>query len=128
MNRKVKELVARMERKDYHVIIVTSSPSLYAGKLLEYHHAFSHLDRVCYHDTLAHKPDPAPYIKAIEMCRGSKQSKTISQVAVFGDQESDFIAADNLVKLGEKYTVKKFACAWYHDYDGKRADHIIRSL
>jgi len=74
-------------RKEYSVVVVTSSPRGYAEAILNYHE-LKITNIIAYHDTKNHKPDPEPLIKAIK-----KYSDDYAKVLHIGDEIVDIQAA-----------------------------------
>jgi HAD superfamily hydrolase (TIGR01662 family) len=72
----------------YSLGIVTSSPGIYARKLIEYHNLTIPL-LIAYHDTKNHKPHPEPILKGCEQL-GLPPSKVIS----IGDDFKDIEASN----------------------------------
>jgi len=67
--------------------VVTSSPRPYCERVLD-HLGLDPQVTVCYHDTVRHKPHPAPLLKAMTVV-----DKTPQQVLYVGDTASDMRAA-----------------------------------
>jgi|ETNmetMinimDraft_33_1059910.scaffolds.fasta_scaffold13104_3 HAD superfamily hydrolase (TIGR01549 family) len=74
----------------YSLGIVTSSPGIYARKLIEYHNLTIPL-LIAYHDTKNHKPHPEPILKGCEQL-GLPPSKVISVGDDFKDIEASNLA------------------------------------
>jgi len=70
----------------YSLGIVTSSPGVYAKKIIEYHNLTIPL-LITYHDTKNHKPHPEPILKGCEQL-GLPPSKVISVGDDFKDIEA----------------------------------------
>lgn len=87
-------------------IVVTSSPKVYAEKLLKYHKFLDRVKIIGYHDTQKRKPYADPYLKAIE------NTQVCDEIYIFGDDEKDFIAAEELEKVVNK-KIYKVGCSWY---------------
>ena len=113
------------ELKNTDLIIVTSSPFKYAKMVLEFHN-ISYKKLIAFHDTLKRKPFADPYIKAISIY----DTSNIDEIRVYGDEENDFIAADNLKKyllnIGKKLKILKIGCIHYKDNNLKNIDEIRR--
>lgn len=81
------------------IAIVTSSPSTYAKKILEYFDLkYDYL--VGYHDVIKHKPNPAPMFKVLEYFN-LKPNEVIS----FGDKDIDIISSNSA-------NIKSIGCCW----------------
>lgn len=106
------------------IIIVTSSPKSYAEKVLSHHRINIHEKIIAYHDVTRKKPHPEPYLKAIEGI------EKIKEIRIYGDEQTDFIAAEELKKVlnnqGKKILVKKIGCSYYKDNNLKNIDEIRR--
>lgn len=87
-----------INRKNIPMVIVTSSPSVYCGKVLT-HFESNFVKTVCFHDTKNRKPHPDPIYKAIEYMHGSKP------ILSFGDRNIDITASNaaNVISV---------ACNW----------------
>lgn len=93
------EAFAYLHQKQIPVTIVTSSPSVYCGKVTS-HFNVSCNNRVCYHDTKLRKPHPAPFHLALEkMGIGNKN------VMSFGDSPHDITASHGA-------DITSVACLW----------------
>lgn len=88
-----------LNNKNIELVIVTSSPRSYCKKVIE-HFNIPVNNLICYHDTINHKPNPEPIIKAIEKYLNSEK-----MIFSFGDDIKD-IEASNYAKI---YSV---ACLW----------------
>ncbi len=77
------------------VAIVTSSPRPYCQKILDYIGVIGAIT-VCYHDTLRHKPEADPYLKAIEEMNVGENEP----IFVVGDEKEDIIAAELINAIG----------------------------
>lgn len=113
------------ELKNTDFIIVTSSPFKYAKMVLEFHN-INYKKLITFYDTLKRKPFPDPYIKAISTYDTSK----IDEIRIYGDEENDFIAADNfkkyLLNIGKNLKILKIGCAHYKDNNLKNVDETRR--
>ncbi|MBK1811547.1 HAD family hydrolase [Clostridium sp. YIM B02505] len=83
----INEILQKLATKNIPVCIVTSSPSSYCKKILDYY-KWTGLKTVCYHDTYKHKPYPDPILKGVELL-GVNPSQVIS----IGDEPNDIIAS-----------------------------------
>ncbi|MHA4987902.1 HAD-IA family hydrolase [Cetobacterium somerae] len=107
LNPKVRNYIDKLNKEIFiDFIIVTSSPKIYAQKLLNFHNFLNTSKIIGYHDTKLKKPNPEPYLKAIE------NIGSFDEIYIFGDQESDFIAAERLKKI-LKQKIFKVGCSWY---------------
>ncbi|MHD0317549.1 HAD-IA family hydrolase [Fusobacterium sp. THCT1E2] len=110
------------EMKDGKIIVVTSSPSGYAKKVLSYH-KIQYDGLIGYHDVSKHKPYPDPYLLAI-----TPYINELEAIFIYGDEETDFIAADSLKvlleKKGKKIEITKIGCSFYKDNNLKNIDTI----
>ena len=75
------------ESKNGKIVVVTSSPSSYASKVLNFH-KISYDKLIGYHDVSRRKPDPEGYLLAIE-----PYLNEVTEIFIYGDEEKDFIAA-----------------------------------
>jgi HAD superfamily hydrolase (TIGR01549 family) len=83
----INELLSIAVDADIELAIVTSSPETYVQKVVDqFNWAFD--AKVCYHDTTQHKPDPAPFVEALNRL-------TVDAVDCWaiGDDSRDIIAA-----------------------------------
>lgn len=112
------------EIKDTKIIIVTSSPRKYAEKVLKYHNLDMYDKIVAYHDVSRRKPNPDPYLKAIE------ELKNLKEIWIYGDEQTDFIAAEalkkELINRKEKTLIKTIGCSYYKDNNLIDVDEIRR--
>jgi len=69
------------------ISIVSSSPSGYAMRVVQ-HFGWSFDAMVCYHDTIQHKPHPAPFIEA-----ANRLKIDVKDCWAVGDEPKDIIAA-----------------------------------
>ncbi len=119
LDEKIKKFINKLVKETFEeVIIVTSAPKGYAEKLLKYHQFLTDKHIVGYHDTEERKPSPLPYLKAIE------KLGEFDEIFIFGDDEKDFIAADNLKKLINK-KIYKVGCSWYYKCNYKEIDREL---
>jgi DNA processing protein len=93
------EALTAIREKGINVCIVTSSPSIYCGKVLG-HFGIPHDFKVCYHDTERRKPDPQPFEKAL-----SQMGLNAEDVFAFGDKAEDAIGASGA-------GIDNAACVW----------------
>lgn len=120
LNPKIKVYIEKLNRDIFNeVVIVTSSPKVYAEKLLKYHNFLSGVKIIGYHDTVLRKPDPSPYLKALESI------EQFDEIYIFGDQESDFIAAEKLKEILIDKKIFKVACNWYYENELIGADRVL---
>lgn len=110
-SKEVKDIISviKNEKVDKS-IIVTSSPSGYCKKVLEYHSFLSDLEIVGFHDTAKRKPSVDPYLKALSKL--NLNLNDIKKIYIFGDEDKDFIAAETLKKHTSSNIMKIF-CSWY---------------
>lgn len=96
----IRHLIDRLDEVGINKAIVTSSPSVYASRLLEFH-GLSFNNIVGYHDTYRRKPSPDPVLKAIE------NSQIRGDLKVLG-------LGDNLNDLRAYYSARitPVACLW----------------
>lgn len=120
LNPQVKSYIDKLNREIFSdFIIVTSSPKVYAEKLLNFHNFLNKAKIIGYHDTKEKKPSPEPYLKAIE------DIEKFDEVYIFGDQENDFIAADRLKDILVNKKIYKVACSWYYTYSLNNVDRNL---
>lgn len=121
LNPKIKIYIEKLNREIFsEVVIVTSSPRVYAKKLLKYHNFLSGVKIIGYHDTVLRKPDPSPYLQALESI------EQFDEVYIFGDQEIDFIAAEKLKEILVDKKIFKIVCNWYYENKLIEYDRILR--
>ncbi|MGL4402334.1 MAG: HAD-IA family hydrolase [Fusobacteriaceae bacterium] len=120
LNQKIRNYIENLNSEifDYY-IVVTSSPKVYAEKLLKYHNFLEGVKIIGYHDTQRRKPFADPYLKALE------NFQDYDEIYIFGDDEKDFIAAEELEKLINK-KVYKVGCSWYVKCDFLNLDRELR--
>lgn len=83
-------------KRNYKIVVVTSSPKTYAQQVLEYHHIKYELI-IGYHDTQLHKPYCDPYKKALD------HFENYEKIVVIGNEIKDMLSATDLLK---KYNIK----------------------
>lgn len=93
------EILNFLNNKNIELVIVTSSPRSYCKKVIEYFNIPVN-NLICYHDTINHKPNPEPIIKAIEKYLNSEK-----MIFSFGDDIKDIEASKH-----EK--IHSVACLW----------------
>ncbi|PWV55527.1 HAD family hydrolase [Chitinophaga sp. S165] len=98
----IHEAFAYLRQKQIPVAIVTSSPSIYCGKVTS-HFNVSCDNRVCYHDTKLRKPHPAPFHLALQ-----KMGIDTKNVISFGDSPHDISAS-------HAADIASVACLWGTD-------------
>lgn len=81
------ETIESIKNQNIQICILTSSPSVYCEKVLDYFQ-LSCGQKVCYHDTRKHKPDPEPFEKALSLMRLDAK-----EVFAFGDKIEDSVGA-----------------------------------
>lgn len=82
------------------IMIVTSSPKYYCERVINYFKLpIKKENLICYHDTIKHKPDSEPIIKALE------KMKSIKFILSFGDDPKDIIAS-------QTHGILSVACLW----------------
>ena len=81
------DLLTFAERLKVPIVIVTSSPSNYCQKVINYFN-FKISNLVCYHDTKLHKPHPAPLSLAV-----NNFFPKAKEVISFGDRVIDIDAS-----------------------------------
>lgn len=95
----IDEIYQFLLAKGIKMALVSSSPKSYCSKVLS-HFGLNFEVIVAYHDTSLHKPNPHPYIKAIELLQVPKEN-----VYAIGDDVNDIIAA-------KKAEIKSIGCGW----------------
>ncbi len=95
----ITELIFKLNHCRIPVSIVTSSPSLYCHRIIQYWKWKIDVT-VCYHDTHYKKPNPEPILLAIQ-----KLNVSNSSVVAIGDDAKDIIAA-------KKADVLSVAAVW----------------
>lgn len=83
-------------KRNYKIIVVTSSPKTYAQQILNYHNIKYNLI-IGYHDTQLHKPYCEPYKKALDYF------DNYEKVIIIGNEIKDMLAA---TELSKKYNIK----------------------
>jgi HAD superfamily hydrolase (TIGR01662 family) len=83
----VNDLLSIAEDNDIELAIVTSSPEPYVQRVVD-HFNWAFDAKVCYHDTKQHKPNPAPFVEALNRLT----LKAVDCWAI-GDDSRDIIAA-----------------------------------
>ncbi len=91
----IKEILSITRDKGIKLAIISSSPSSYVRRVVQ-HFGWSFDVMVCYHNTIQHKPHPAPFIEA-----ASRLKIAVKDCWVVGDDPKDIIAA----KAAGMYTV-----------------------
>jgi HAD superfamily hydrolase (TIGR01549 family) len=95
----IKELISELVLNNFKIAIVTTSPGLYADKVLK-QFQIEYNTKVCYHDAKRRKPHADQYIKAME-----NLGLTPSNTFALGDRVIDVQAAHNA-------KIKSAACYW----------------
>ncbi|MGH4121708.1 MAG: HAD family hydrolase [Clostridium sp.] len=83
----INELLSKLVNKRIPICIVTSSPSSYCKKVMDYWN-WTNFKTVCYHDTKNHKPYPDPILQGIKLL-GLNPNQIIS----VGDEPKDIVAS-----------------------------------
>lgn len=83
-------------KRNYKIVVVTSSPKKYAEQILNYHNLKFDLI-IGYHDTKLHKPYCDPYKKVIDFF------SEYNNVVIIGNEIKDMLAA---TELSKKYNIK----------------------
>jgi phosphoglycolate phosphatase-like HAD superfamily hydrolase len=83
------EIVGGQVDKGLSTCIVTNSPESYCRKVVDYW-AIPISNMVCYHDTRRHKPEPEPFLLALDRMKVGSNC-TIS----FGDKNEDITASNS---------------------------------
>ena len=94
----IRELITELSLNNFKIAIVTSSPGLYADKVLRYFQ-IEYDVKVCFHDVSRRKPYADQYLKAMQSL-GLKPSSTFT----LGDRAIDIQAA---------HSAKIISCACY---------------
>lgn len=81
------QILSDLKQHAVPTAIVTTSPRPYCRQVME-HFGFVADVTVCYHDTVHHKPNPAPILLAID-----KLKVEARDVISIGDAEADIIAS-----------------------------------
>ena len=103
------EIVANQIGKGLSSCIVTNSPESYCRKVVDYW-SIPVSSMVCYHDTRRHKPDPEPFMLALE-----RMKLRSNYVISFGDKNEDIIAS-------KRARVDSVFCAWGADESSTNVD------
>ena len=82
------EIFEILHTKSEKICVVTSSPKNYCDSVLR-HFGIKVNYAVCYRDTIRHKPDPDPILKAIELLKESPQ-----KIVSIGDADNDVLASN----------------------------------
>ena len=85
----VDEILSLIKDKGIKISIVSSSPSSYANRVIQYF-GWDFDATVCYHDTTSHKPHSAPFIEAARRLKIAERD-----CWAVGDHPNDIIAAKN---------------------------------
>lgn len=121
LDEKVKLYIENLNTKLFsEFFIVTSSPRNYAERLLKYHKFLNGVKIIGYHDTQKKKPSPDPYLKALE------NIGYYDEVYIFGDDEKDFIAAEELKKILLDKKIFKVGCSWYFKCNFAKVDRELK--
>ena len=83
----INELLTELHELDTMLCIVTSAPRPYCQRVI-HQWGWPIAATVCYHDTQAHKPNPAPFQKGLSRLEASS-----SHAISVGDSASDIIAS-----------------------------------
>ncbi|GAB3901552.1 HAD family hydrolase [Spirosoma agri] len=95
----IAEIFQYIKDKKIKVCIVTTSPSIYCGKVLT-HWSIPHDHMICYHDVKRIKPDPEGFLKAIQLL-GDNPANILS----LGDRAID-------IKASKAANVETIGCLW----------------
>jgi HAD superfamily hydrolase (TIGR01509 family) len=92
----INQLLLNAKEKDIELAIVTSSPESYVQRIIDHFDWFFDA-KVCYHDTKLHKPDPDPFVEAI-----NRLAVKTGDCWAIGDDPKDIIAAKaaNIYSVG----------------------------
>ena len=93
------ETIESIKNQNIQICILTSSPSVYCEKVLD-HFQLTYDQKVCYHDTKKHKPDPEPFEKALSLMRLEAKD-----VFAFGDKLEDAVGAN-------RASIPNAICTW----------------
>jgi HAD superfamily hydrolase (TIGR01549 family) len=85
----INELLLWLRSRSIKVGIVTNAPSNYCRAVLN-HHSWQFDSTICWHDTAKHKPDPEPFLAALDRMNLSA-AHTIS----VGDHVNDLLASSS---------------------------------
>ncbi len=111
------DLLQYADRLGIPIAVVTSSPSIYCQKVIEYFN-LNITNLVCYHDTKLHKPHPAPLNLAV-----NKFFPNSYQTISFGDRVID-------IEASRAAGLKSVACLWGSNEDEllnvSNPTHIIK--
>ena len=89
--------------------VITSSPRKYAKRLIDYHNLNIPI-YASYHDTKKHKPDPEPFLYAIDKLN---INGIFDPILNFGDSDIDMVAANKAnKKLAEKMPNNELGKGW----------------
>ena len=105
----IRELITELSLNNFKIAIVTSSPGIYADKVLKHFH-IEYDVKVCFHDVYRRKPFADQYLKAM-------QSLGLNPVSTYtlGDRAIDIQAAHN---------AKIISCACYW---GTNEEYLLRN-
>jgi HAD superfamily hydrolase (TIGR01662 family) len=95
----MRELMSELRHNNYKIAIVTTSPGIYAERVLD-HFGIEYNSKVCFHDVSRRKPYEDQYLKAMELLK-----LTPSKTFALGDRAIDVQAAHNA-------KIKSCACYW----------------
>lgn len=84
----IDEIIKLLKKNNIPMCVVTSSPESYCKKVLS-KFGWSFMEKVCYHDTHKHKPNPEPILKGIEKLNCNKKD-----ILSVGDDYNDIKAAN----------------------------------
>lgn len=118
-------LIARLQEASIPFAVVTASVSYYANSVLK-HLGIAPAVVVAYHDTVAHKPDPAPVRAALTALKISDPG----QVLALGDSPTDFQAYQRAgVVSGLAGWASSDTSAWDHSFARPRDvwHYIVKS-
>ena len=94
------QIIESLKRKKINVVIVTSSPRPYCEAVVKHWEIPIEKNMiVAYRDTLAHKPSPEPYYKAMTLMNSA------TNIVAIGDDSKDIIAA-------KRAGIISIGCTW----------------